>query len=194
MKLIVSTDNPHKLTEFQRILMPLGFDVCSKRDAGVLCSVPETGVTFAENAQRKAQAIFEQTGLPTVADDSGLEVDALDHAPGVYSARFGGTELTDQERCLFLLNKMRGVPHQKRGARFVCSICLILAKDDIRCYQASCAGRIGNRPIGMHGFGYDPIFMVEDGHSFAMLPDQQKDEMSHRGQALRMMQRDLEKG
>lgn len=191
MKLILATDNAHKVAECSRILTPLGFEVCTKQQAGVTLEVEETGKTFAENAILKAEAIFQATGLPTLSDDSGLSVDALGGAPGVFSARFGGEGLQDADRNQLLLEKMQGVPHAERTAQFVCVLCLILGSGDQRLYEGTCAGWIATEAQGAEGFGYDPVFMVEEGRSLAMLTATQKDSISHRGQALRLLEQDL---
>ena len=191
MKLVAATQNAHKLVEFRRILEPFGYEVLSQADAGVDLEVEETGTTFAENAALKAQAVFRATGLPTVADDSGLEVDALGGEPGIYSARFGGPGLTDRDKCRLILERLDGLPKEQRTARFVSAICLILDGSDQRNYLGVCEGWIGTRMLGENGFGYDPIFMVGDGESFATLSGEEKDRLSHRGRALEQMEEDL---
>lgn len=191
MQLVAATKNEHKLIEFRRILEPFGFEVLSQSDVDVDLDVAETGTTFAENAALKAQAVFRATGLPTVADDSGLEVDALDGAPGIYSARFGGPGLTDRDKCLLILEKLDGLPKEQRTARFVSAICLILGEGDQRNYLGTCEGWIGTEILGENGFGYDPIFMVDDKDSFATLTGAEKDRISHRGRALEQMEEDL---
>lgn len=191
MQLVAATKNEHKLIEFRRILEPFGFEVLSQSDVDVDLDVAETGTTFAENAALKAQAVFRATGLPTVADDSGLEVDALDGAPGIYSARFGGPGLTDRDKCLLILEKLDGLPKEQRTARFVSAICLILGEGGQRNYLGTCEGWIGTEILGENGFGYDPIFMVDDKDSFATLTGAEKDRISHRGRALEQMEEDL---
>lgn len=193
MKLILASDNTHKVAECSRILAPLGFAVCSKQEVGITLEVEETGETFAENAKLKAEAIFAATGLPTLSDDSGLVVDALGGAPGVLSARFGGEGLQDADRNRLLLERLAGVPFAERTAAFVCVLCLIQAPGDHRLYEGRCAGWIGSEPRGEHGFGYDPIFLLEDGRSLSMLTPAEKDAISHRGQALRLLEEDLRK-
>ena len=191
MKLVAATQNAHKLVEFRRILEPFGYEVLSQADAGVDLEVEETGTTFAENAALKAQAVFRATGLPTVADDSGLEVDALGGEPGIYSARFGAPGLNDRDKCRLILERLDGLPKEQRTARFVSAICLILDGSDQRNYLGVCEGWIGTRMLGENGFGYDPIFMVGDGESFATLSGEEKDRLSHRGRALEQMEEDL---
>lgn len=190
MKLIAATNNAHKLVEFKRILEPLGFTVLSQKEAGIHVEAEETGTTFEENAYLKAKAVYDASGLPTVADDSGIAVDALNGAPGVYSARYGGPDLNDVDRYEKLLHEMGGVPDEKRTARFVCAISLILSSDQVFGFTGVCEGKIGYGPRGENGFGYDPIFMVGD-KSTAELPPEEKDKISHRGQALRKMEQML---
>ncbi len=190
MKLIAATNNAHKLVEFKRILEPLGFTVLSQKEAGIHVEAEETGTTFEENAYLKAKAVYDASGLPTVADDSGIAVDALNGAPGVYSARYGGPGLNDVDRYEKLLHEMGGVPDEKRTARFVCAISLILSSDQVFGFTGVCEGKIGYGPRGENGFGYDPIFMVGD-KSTAELPPEEKDKISHRGQALRKMEQML---
>lgn len=190
MKLIAATNNAHKVVEFKRILEPLGFTVLSQKEAGIHVKAEETGTTFEENAYLKAKAVYDASGLPTVADDSGIVVDALDGAPGVYSARYGGPGLNDVDRYEKLLHEMEGVPDAKRTARFVCAISLILSPDKVFSFTGVCEGKIGHGPHGENGFGYDPIFMVGE-KSTAELSPEEKDKISHRGQALRKMEQML---
>lgn len=191
MKLVAATKNAHKLTEFRRILEPLGYEVLSQADVHVDIDVEETGTTFEENAALKARAIYKATGLVTVADDSGLEVDALGGEPGVYSARYGGAGKNDKDRCQLVLEKLDDLPRERRTARFVCVIHMVLSDSDERSYRGECEGFIGTDFLGDNGFGYDPIFMVSATESFATLDGTQKDAMSHRGHALKKMEADL---
>ena len=190
MKLIAATNNAHKVVEFKRILEPLGFTVLSQKEAGIHVEAEETGTTFEENAYLKAKAVYDASGLPTVADDSGIAVDALNGARGVYSARYGGPSLNDVDRYEKLLHEMDGVPDEKRTARFVCAISLILSSDQVFGFTGVCEGKIGYGPRGENGFGYDPIFMVGDKSTAELLPED-KDKISHRGQALRKMEQML---
>ena len=192
MKLIASTNNTHKVIEFKRILEPLGYTVLSQKEAGIHIEVEETGETFEENAYLKAKSVYEASGLPTVADDSGIVVDALNGAPGVYSARYGGPALDDVGRYEKLLAEMENVPDSNRTARFVCAISLILSNEKVYSFTGVCEGKIGYAPRGENGFGYDPIFMVGD-KSTAELSPAEKDKISHRGQALRKMEKLLRK-
>ncbi len=192
MKLIAATNNTHKVIEFKRILEPLGYTVLSQKEAGIHIEVEETGETFEENAYLKAKSVYEASGLPTVADDSGIAVDALNGAPGVYSARYGGPALDDVGRYEKLLAEMENVPDSNRTARFVCAISLILSNEKVYSFTGVCEGKIGYAPRGENGFGYDPIFMVGD-KSTAELSPAEKDKISHRGQALRKMEKLLRK-
>lgn len=186
MKLILATNNPSKLEEFRRILSPLGFEVISQSEAGFDMQVEETGKTFAENAFLKADAIHRATGLPTVADDSGLVVKALKGAPGVYSARYAGEHATDEQNNQKLLNELIYVGVEERQAKFVCSICYIDPNGEAHYTDGICEGRIGFAERGENGFGYDPLFYA-NGKSFAEMTDAEKDKYSHRGRALRQL-------
>lgn len=185
MKVVLASQNPHKLAEMQKILGTLGMEVLLERDVGVNVEVEETGTTFAENSLLKAQAVFDATHLATVADDSGLMVDALGGAPGVYSARYGGLH-TDAERIALLLENMKGVPDEKRTAQFVCAVTCLMP--DVRkiAVQGVCPGVILRAPRGEGGFGYDPVFYLPElGKTFAELAGEEKNRISHRGRALR---------
>lgn len=190
-KFIIATNNAKKLVELDRILNPLGINAVTARDAGVdLGDVEETGTTFEENALIKAMSAFEKSGLPAIADDSGLMVDALDGRPGVYTARYGGEGLSDKERYMNLLDEMKDIPKDKRTARFVSAICCVLSKDEVITVRGECVGEIAFEPSGEGGFGYDPIFIYE-GKSFALLTPEEKDSISHRGKALRLLREEL---
>ena len=180
MELIIGTHNADKVCEFWRILEPLGVSVvCAE-----LPEVEETGTTFAENALLKASAACRETGKPAVADDSGLSVDALDGAPGVYSARYAGEGATDEDRNIKLLSALKNVPEEKRSAKYVCAICCVFPNGDRITAEGECCGRIGFAPKGTGGFGYDPLFL-SGGKTFAELSGVEKDLLSHRGKALR---------
>ena len=190
-KFIIATNNAKKLVELDRILNPLGINAVTARDAGVdLGDVEETGTTFEENALIKAMSAFEKSGLPAIADDSGLVVDALDGCPGVYTARYGGEGLSDKERYMHLLDEMKDIPKDERTARFVSAICCVLSKDEVITVRGECVGEIAFEPSGEGGFGYDPIFLYE-GKSFAFLTPEEKDSISHRGKALRLLREEL---
>lgn len=187
MKFIIATHNPKKLKELQRILEPLGIEVVT----GDLTEVEETGTTFAENARLKAESACKESGLPAVADDSGLVVDALNGAPGVYSARYAGENATDAQRIEKLLHEMQGVPQEKRTARFVSVVCCVFPDGKVITAEGVCEGTIGLEPKGEGGFGYDPIFMVGD-TSYAEMSAAEKDRISHRGLALAKLATELE--
>lgn len=187
MKLILASNNQHKVEEFTRVLQPLGYEVISQKQAGIDLEVEETGETFAENARLKAEAVYRLAHLPTIADDSGLEVDALDNAPGVYSARYAGEGATDADRNAKLLGQLQDVPEEERGARFVCVLHFIDENGKSYSLRGECPGRIGYAPQGENGFGYDPIFLVGD-KSFAELSPAEKDAVSHRGRALAFLE------
>lgn len=183
MKLILASKNKHKVEEFRRILLPLGWEILPQDTICPDLEIEETGTTFAENAYLKAMGIYHVTGLPTVADDSGLCVDALDGAPGVYSARYAGDGHNSADNNEKLLREMENVPDEKRTARFVCAICVVFGEDDIVQCEGACEGAVAHRLHGENGFGYDPLFMVGE-HSFAELDGSAKDAISHRGRAL----------
>lgn len=185
---LIATNNAGKVKEFERILTPLGISAATAKSKGAdLGDVEETGTTFAENARIKAQAAFEKTGLPSIADDSGLSVDALGGEPGVYSARYAGENATDAQRIAKLLKNMENVPERDRTAHFHCAICCIIDEKTIIEVEGTCSGVIANEPKGNAGFGYDPVFLTEDGRSFGELSAEEKDAVSHRGKALRSL-------
>ncbi len=191
-RFVVATQNLDKLEEIARLLRPIGIEPVSLKEVGVdFSDVEETGDTFLENARIKARAAFEKSGLPSIGDDSGLTVDALNGAPGIYSARYAGEGATNQMRIEKLLRNLEGVPEKKRTARFVCAVCCILESGEELCVQGECEGTIAFEPAGEGGFGYDPVFLIEDGRSFAQLTDREKDGISHRGRALLKLQKAL---
>ncbi len=191
---IIASNNSHKVEELNRILKPLGINAMTAKQAGIdLSQVEETGSTFAENARLKAVSAFELSKMPVVADDSGLVVDALNGAPGVYSARYAGENATDNDKINKLLSEMKGVQPSDRTASFVCSICCILQDGRMIEVSGKCSGHIALEPKGSGGFGYDPVFLIEGGKSFAQLSDVEKDKISHRGNALRRLKVELER-
>ncbi len=192
LKLVLASNNAHKAEEFARVLEPLGYEVVTQRAAGADIEVEENGTTFEENAALKANAVYRLTGLPTVADDSGLEVDALDNAPGVYSARYAGPDATDADRYYKLLRELQEVPPEKRTARFVCALYYLDENGVGHALRGECPGTIGYEPKGQNGFGYDPVFKVGE-KSFAELSSAEKDAISHRGRALEQFAAMLEK-
>ncbi len=192
MKFVVATNNEHKLQEIQRILLPLGIEALSQKQAGASVEVEETGSTFEENAFLKAQAVAKATGLPAVADDSGLAVTALGGRPGIYSARYAGEGASDADRIRKLLKELEACDTQDRSAKFVSAVCCYFSEDDWFCVRGECPGVIAHAPMGEGGFGYDPVFFLpEEGKTFGQLTPQEKDGYSHRGRALRAMQEKL---
>lgn len=185
MRYIVATHNMKKLKELSRILLPLGIDAVTDRDLGItLTEAEETGSTFEENAFLKASLACRETGLPAVADDSGLCVDALDGAPGLYSARFAGEGASDEEKIAKLLGALEELPREQRTARFVSAICCVFPDGETLYARGECEGEIAFAPSGEGGFGYDPVFLHE-GRSFATMTAEEKDAVSHRGRSLR---------
>ena len=191
MKLVLASQNPKKLKEMNEILSGMGVEVCSQADAGVNVEVEETGTTFEENSLLKAKAVMEASGLPTIADDSGLCVDALNGAPGVYSARYGGEGLDDTGRYRLLLSSMpAGKP---RTAKFVSVITCCFPNGDVLTARGECPGTIAFAPMGQGGFGYDPVFFLPKlKKTFAQLSAEEKNAISHRGRALEAFQARLE--
>ena len=187
MKLILVTNNQNKLREFREVLSPYGFEVISQHEAGIDIEVEETGNTFEENACLKAKAVYDIAKLPVIADDSGLQIDFLNGAPGVFSARYA----EPGHRCERVLSEMDGVPDDKRTARFNCTIVFIDENGGKFCAVGTCEGKIGYEKRGTNGFGYDPIFMMGD-KSFAELSADEKNSVSHRGNAIRVLERHLE--
>ena len=184
MKYIIATHNAHKLAEISRIVAPLGIEAVTDRDLGIeLPEVDETGMTFAENAYLKAASACEFSGLPAIADDSGLAVDALGGEPGVYSARYGGEGLDDNDRNDLLLKNMKDIPAGQRQAQFVSAVCCVFPNGDTLRTEGIVRGEIGFAAKGRNGFGYDPLFYVGD-RTTAEMSAQEKDAISHRGQAL----------
>lgn len=190
MKMVLASKNPKKLEEMAVILSQLGIEVVLESDVGVDVEVEETGTTFEENAALKAFAVMEAAGLPAIADDSGLCVDALGGGPGVYSARYGGEGLTDADRYRLVLEGLQG--QLDRGAKFVSAICCAFPGGDRVEARGECPGVIGYAPQGENGFGYDPIFYVDEYNcSTAQLSREKKNQLSHRGKALRAMREKL---
>lgn len=191
MKFIIATNNLKKLEELKRILSPLGIEAVTAKEAGiVLDDVEENGTTFLENAYLKASAGCKRCGFPTIADDSGLCVDFLDGAPGIYSARYAGENATDKDKNDKLLKKMLGVEEKDRTAHFACAVVCVFPDGSKVTAEGVCNGLIATEPDGDGGFGYDPIFLY-NGVSFAKLTSKEKDKVSHRGVALRELEKKL---
>lgn len=184
MRIVLATGNRGKLQEFSNMLGPLGVEVKSLADYPSVKPVIEDGKTFKENAVKKAKSVAEATGEIALADDSGLEVDYLGGAPGVYSARFAGEGKDDRANNEKLLRLLLGVPPNKRGARFRCVVALATPNGQIYTVDGVCEGVIAERPAGEGGFGYDPLFLLPQfGKTFAQLDMITKNEISHRGKA-----------
>lgn len=193
MDFILATNNMKKLAEMQRILSPLGINVVTAKMLGKqLEDVEEDGKTFEDNAKLKARAACKEMNMPAIADDSGLCVDYLDGAPGIFSARFAGEHGNDEKNNDLLLEKLDGVPLEKRTAHYVCAICCTFPDGREIVVRGECNGVIGFERDGHEGFGYDPLFLV-DGRAFGRYTAEEKDKISHRGNALRLLTKELEK-
>lgn len=192
-KIILASNNKNKLVELKEKLKKYGIEVVSQKEAGYDIEVEETGTTFEENATLKAEAIYEKSKMPVIADDSGLEIDALNGAPGIYSHRFAGENATDEDRINKVLGLMKDVPEKERTARFKTDICFIDEKGEKHIFEGVSEGKIGFEKKGTNGFGYDPIFISENGKTFAELTREQKNEISHRGRATAKFVEYLEK-
>ena len=191
-KIVLASNNNHKLLEISEMLKPLGYTVISQSQAGISLDVEETGTTFEENSLLKARAIYGVCKTAVIADDSGLEVNYLNKAPGVYSSRYAGENATDKEKCAKLLRELEGVPKKNRTARFVSVICYIDENGKENIVRGECEGYIGIEPQGKNGFGYDPIFMYGD-KTFAEISAEEKNSISHRANALKKFVELLEK-
>lgn len=199
MKIIFATGNEHKMIEIRMILADLGMEILSMKEAGIDVDVVEDGKTFEENALIKASAIaaldkVKEMEAIVLADDSGLEIDYLNKEPGIYSARYAGTNTSYDIKNSLLLSRMKGVPDEKRTARFVCAIAAVFPNGDKEVVRGTMEGRVAYEIAGANGFGYDPIFYLpEYGCTSAELSPEKKNELSHRGQGLRMMRKIMEK-
>jgi len=187
-KIIVATKNQGKLEEIKEILADLPYMILSLKDVGLQVEIEEDQNTFEGNALKKAAEVMKLTGEIALADDSGLEVEALDKKPGVYSARFAGENATDEENNKKLLELMKDVPDHKRKAVFRCAIAMVFPDGRIIQVDGSCPGKIGYEERGTGGFGYDPLFIVDGlNKTFAELDAEQKNQISHRGLALKKL-------
>lgn len=192
-RIIFATGNEDKLREIRMILSDLGVPLVSMKEAGISADIEENGKSFEENAIIKAKTIMELTGEAVMADDSGLQIDYLDGAPGIYSARFMGEDTSYDVKNAALLEKLEGVPDERRTARFACAIACALPGGRILTSYGTMEGRIGYEIKGENGFGYDPIFFLpECGCTSAEISPEKKNELSHRGKALRIMKEKLE--
>ena len=188
MKVVLASKNKHKLVEISKITEKFGFELVLQSELGIDIDVEETGTTFEENSFIKAEAVMKASGLPALADDSGIAVDALDGAPGVYSARYGGDEtLDDRGRLELLLKNMEDVPDGERQAKFVCVITMVTPEGETIQARGEIHGELLRAPVGKNGFGYDPIFYYPPmGMSTAEMSPEDKNQVSHRGNALRV--------
>lgn len=188
MRLIIATGNEDKVREIDEILEGTGFEAISMKQAGFNPDIVEDGTTFEENAIKKAMAVHELSGEYVMADDSGLCIDALDGAPGIYSARFCGEDSTYEEKFRKIFEMLADVPEDKRTAQFVCAIAVVKPDGTSFTVRGECRGVLHEKPVGENGFGYDPIFYVpEFGMTTAQMDPEVKNSISHRGRALRAM-------
>ena len=193
-QLLLATTNPGKVAEFRLLLQGCGWELVAPAEIGLSLDVEETGQSYAENATLKAVEYAEASGLVALADDSGLEVDAMDGRPGHLSARYAGPDLSDQERVQALLKELAGVPDEKRSARFRCLIAIATPAGQVELVEGTVEGQITHEPSGENGFGYDPVFLLpERGVTTAELPPEEKHAISHRGAAAREARKLLEK-
>lgn len=193
-RIVFATGNENKMTEIRMILSDLGMPVYSMKELGVEADIVEDGISFEENAEIKARAVSRL--LPNdivLADDSGLEIDYLDKAPGIYSARFAGEDTSYDVKNCILLDKLEGVPDEERTARFVCAVAAAFPDGTVETVRGTIEGSIAKEMLGENGFGYDPIFYVpEYGCTTAQMSPDRKNKLSHRGNALREMRRVIE--
>ncbi|MFD2369917.1 XTP/dITP diphosphatase [Brevibacillus sp. GCM10020057] len=187
-QVVLATRNQGKVREFNRLFAPLGWEGISLADYEGVPEVVEDGDTFEANAVKKAVTISTYLGLPALGDDSGLEVDALDGAPGVYSARYAGEDATDEENWRKLLQKLDAVPNAERTARFRCALAFVVPGEEPVIAAGACEGVIAREPAGTNGFGYDPVFYLPQlGKMMAQLPPEEKNRISHRAQAMQQL-------
>ena len=192
-KIIFATGNEGKMKEIRRILADPQLEILSLKDAGIHADIDENGKSFEENAMIKAEAICKMTGEIVLADDSGLEIDYLNKEPGIYSARYMGEDTSYHIKNANLIERLEGVPDEKRTARFVCAIAAVLPNGEVLHSEGTIEGIIGYEEQGENGFGYDPIFYLPQfGCSSAELEPEKKNELSHRGEGLRKMRKVLE--
>jgi XTP/dITP diphosphohydrolase len=184
-KLLLATTNKGKAREYQALLKGIPFEIVTLSDKGITTAVEEDGLTYEENAALKATVFAKESGLLTLADDSGLEVDALKGEPGILSARYAGENASEADRNNFLLAKLKGIPGTKRSARFVCVIGVADPAGKVTLYKGECHGFITTAPKGEYGHGYDPVFYLPElGKTMAELTMEEKNKVSHRGRAL----------
>lgn len=193
-RLLLATTNKGKIAEYRFLFQGLPVELVTLADEGITITVEEGEVSMEENARHKAAFYADLSGLITIADDSGLKVDALGGEPGIRSARYAGENASDRDRIEYLLNKLKGVPWEKRTARFICVIAVVTPLNMAKLCQGECKGRIAFEPKGENGFGYDPIFYLpEFDKTMAELPQEIKNRISHRARAAQKAYRVLEK-
>jgi len=193
-KLLLATNNPGKVRECKHLLKNLPFEIVTLAEQGIKTAVDETGQSLEDNARLKAVTLAKESGLLTMADDSGLEVDALGGEPGPLSARYAGEAASDKDRVNYLLARLKDVPWEKRSARFRCVIALAMPGSEAELFSGECQGFITFEPRGKQGFGYDPVFYLPElGKTMAELPLEMKSQISHRGQAARKLRQKLER-
>ena len=191
-RIVFATGNAGKIKEIRMIMEDTGMEVVSMKDAGITADIDENGKTYEENALIKARAVAAFTNDIVMADDSGLEIDYLNKEPGIYSARYAGEDTSYDIKNQMLLDRLQGVPMEKRTARFVCAIAAVVPGHEPIVVRGTIEGYIGDKPAGENGFGYDPIFYVPDLNcSTAELSPEEKNARSHRGNALRAMREEL---
>lgn len=192
-RLLAATNNAHKIAEFRRLLSAAPVDLVTPAELGLAVDVEEDGTTYAENALLKARAFAAASGLPALADDSGIEVDALQGGPGLYSARYGGPGLDDEGRTNLLLEALRDTPDGQRGCRYVAVLAIAWPGGDAETFEGTCDGTVARAVTGANGFGYDPVFEVPGkGRTMAELSAGEKDAISHRGLAMQAVVRRLQ--
>lgn len=191
-RIVIATQNKGKAKDFETMLSPLGYEVLTLLDVAQDMDVEETGVTFEENAILKAETVSKELGIPVISDDSGLEIDALNGEPGVYSARYAGADKSDEANMNKVLDKLDGVPDSERTARFRCVLAVAAPGQKTETFSGSCEGMILHERRGDHGFGYDPIFFVPaQDKAMAELEPHEKAAISHRGNALRQLNKSM---
>jgi XTP/dITP diphosphohydrolase len=184
--LVIATNNPHKAKEFRRLLAGLGWELVTPAELGISLDVAEDGASFQENARLKAVTCANATGLPSLSDDSGIEVEALGGGPGIHSARYGGPGLSDRDRMFLLVDRLRDVPWEGRRCRYVAALVLAWPDGRDEAFEGICDGTVALAPAGANGFGYDPVFYLpQAGLTIAQLSDGEKNAISHRGRAAR---------
>lgn len=187
MEIVFASKNAGKILEVSKIMEQTGYRVISMEEAGISVDIEETGTTYEDNALIKANEVCRLTGKIAMADDSGIEIDFMDGKPGVYSSRYLGEKTPYDEKNAIILDILKNVPEEKRGARYVASIACVFPDGMVLTTRAALEGYIGREPKGMGGFGYDPIFFLPDGHSVAEIPAEEKNRISHRAKALAEM-------